>query len=138
MSINSDDYVIVKTTASKSGADKQVEGYFYIVELGKNFFKLGWSATQQRMFDYITEEYAEKNRSDFPDIEFYTSPYCRYLSIRKIKKIKLFEEKIKALINESEICQTYDCNSGSDIREYFGCNSFDDLFSSIVEEINKH
>ena len=32
------------------------------------------------------------------------------------------------MINESEICQTYDCNSGSDIREYFGCNSFDDLF----------
>lgn len=138
MSNNSDDYVLIKTTASKSSIDKQIEGYFYIVELGKNFFKFGFSSNQQRIFDYITEEYATNNRLEFPDIEFYTSPHCRYLSIRKIKNITLFEEKIKSLLNESTICQTYDCAIGTDIREYFCCDSFDVLFSLIVDEINKH
>lgn len=137
-SINSDDYVLVKTTASKSGIDKQIEGYFYIVELGKNFFKFGWSSNQQRIFDYITEEYTKNNKLEFPDIKFYTSPHCRYLSIRKIKKITLFEEQIKTLLNESNICQTYDCLTGTDIREYFYCESFDELFRSIVDKINEH
>lgn len=138
ISINSDDYVLIKTTASKSSIDKQIEGYFYIVELGKFFFKFGFSSNQQRIFDYITEEYTKNNRLDFPDIEFYTSPHCRYLSIRKIKNITYFEEKIKTLLNESTICQTYDCLHGTNIREYFCCNSFDELFSLIVHEINKH
>uniref|UniRef100_A0A6C0E512 Uncharacterized protein n=1 Tax=viral metagenome TaxID=1070528 RepID=A0A6C0E512_9ZZZZ len=138
LSINSDDYVIIKTTASKSGIDKQVEGYFYIVELGNKFFKFGFSGNQQRIFDYITEEYVNKNRLDYPDIEFHTTPHCRYLSIQKIKKIKLFEEKIKSLVNESTICQTYDCLNGIDIREYFLCDNFDQLFALIINEINEH
>ena len=137
-SINSDDYVLIKTTASKSGLDKQIEGYFYIVELGINFFKFGFSSNQQRIFDYITDEYSKNTRSEFSDIEFHANPHCRYLSIRKIKKITLFEEKIKSLINESNICQTYDCSNGTDIREYFCCNDFDKLFNSIVDEINEH
>ena len=138
ISINSDDYVLIKTTASKSSIDKQVEGYFYIVELGRNFFKFGFSANQQRIFDYITEEYTKSNKLEFPDIEFHTSPHCRYLSIRKIKKITLLEEKIKSLVNESNICQTYDCSIGNDIREFFTCEQFDELFGFIVSEINAH
>ena len=138
ISINSEDYVIIKTTASKSVIDKQIEGYFYIVELGKNFFKFGFSSNQQRIFDYITEAYTRKHKSEFPDINFFTSPHCRYLSIRKIKNITFFEEKMKSLINESTICQTYDCLQGVDIREYFYCNSFDDLFPLIINEINQH
>ena len=138
MSINSDDYVLIKTTASKSPTDKQVEGYYYIVELGKNFFKAGYSINQQRIFEYITEESANQNRSDFPDIDFHTNPHCRYLSIRKIKNIKLLEEKIKSLLNESTICQTYDCLQGTDIREYFCCNSFNDLYGLIISEITAH
>lgn len=136
--LSSDDYVLVKTTASKSCTDKQIEGYFYIVELGKNFFKLGFSTNQQRIFDYITDDYTKNNRLEFPDIDFHTSPYCRYLSIRKIKNITLFEEKIKSLLIESTICQTYDCLNGTDIREYFYCESFNDLFRLIVNEINNH
>jgi hypothetical protein len=138
ISNNSDDYVLIKTTASKSDIDKQIEGYFYIVELGKNFFKIGFSSNQQRIFDYITEKYKNDLKIDFPDIEFYTNPYCRYLSIQKIKNIRLLEEKIKSLIKESIICQTYDCSNGTDIREYFWCDSFNDLFSSVVDEINAH
>jgi hypothetical protein len=138
MSINSDDYVLIKTTASKSDIDKQIEGYLYIIELGKNFFKFGFSSNQQRIFDYITEKYSSYNIKDFPEIEFHINPYCRYLSIKKIKNIKLLEEKIKSLIVESTICQTYDCSNGIDIREYFSCNYFNDLFSLIIDEINKH
>jgi hypothetical protein len=137
-SINSDDYVLIKTTASKSGVDKQIEGYFYIIELGPNFFKFGYSSNQQRIFDYITEEEEKKIRLEFSDIEFHTNPHCRYLSIRKIKKITLLEEKIKSLINESNICQTYDCLNGTDIREFFFCDHFDELFCLIIDEINKH
>lgn len=138
MSINSDDYVLIKTTAAKSSVDKQIEGYFYIVELGKNFFKFGFSSNQQRIFDYITEEYANQNRLEFPDIDFHTNPYCRYLSIRKMKNITLFEEKIRSLLNESTICQTYDCLTGTNIREYFCCNSFDELYCLIVNNVNEH
>ena len=138
ISNNSDDYVLIKTTASKSSIDKQLEGYFYIVELGKNFFKFGFSSNQQRIFDYITEEYTKSNKLEFPDIEFHTSPHCRYLSIRKIKKITLLEEKIKSLVNESNICQTYDCSIGNDIREFFTCEQFDELFVFIISEINAH
>ena len=138
ISINSDDYVLIKTNASKSSIDKQVEGYFYIVELGRNFFKFGFSANQQRIFDYITEEYTKSNKLEFPDIEFHTSPHCRYLSIRKIKKITLLEEKIKSLVNESNICQTYDCSIGNDIREFFTCEKFDELFVFIISVINTH
>ena len=139
ISSNSDDYVLIKTTASKSDIDKQIEGYFYIVELGKNFFKLGKSSNQNRVFDYIKEEKINQDKLDFDDIEeFHTNPYCRYLSIRKIKNIGMFEEKIKSLINESDICQTYDCLIGSDIREYFKCNNFEKLLISIVNTLNEH
>ena len=137
-SINSDDYVIIKTTASKSSIDKQIEGYFYIVELGKEFFKFGFSSNQQRIFDYITEKSTKSNKLEFPDIEFHTSPHCRYLSIRKIKNITLLEQKIKSLVNESNICQTYDCLNGNDIREFFTCDQFDKLFVFIINEINAH
>ena len=138
-SINSDDYVIIKPTACKnSSPDKQIDGYFYIVELGKNFFKFGYSSNQQRIFDYIKEEYIERHRLEFPDIELHTSPHCRYLSIRKIKNITFFEEKIKSLINDSVICQTYDCLHGNNIREYFCCNSFDKLLCLIIDTLNEH
>ena len=138
ISINSDDYVLIKTTASKSIIDKQVEGYFYIVELGKNFFKFGFSSNQKRIFDYIKEKLTKSNKLNFPDIEFHTSPHCRYLSIRKIKKITLLEEKIKTLVNGSKICQTYDCLIGNNIREFFTCEKFDELFVFIISEINTH
>lgn len=135
---NSDDYVLVKSTACKSDIDKQIEGYFYIVELGKNFFKFGYSTNKTRVFDYVNEKNEKDNREDFSDIEFHTNPYCRYLSIRKMKNITFFEEKIKTLINESNICQTYDNMNGTDIREFFYCNYFDELFYLIIDEINKH
>ena len=137
-SINSDDYVLIKTTASKSCSDKKIEGYYYIVELGEKFFKFGYSTTQQRIFDYISEEYIEKERADFPEIEFHNNPHCRYLSLRKIKNIIILEEKIKSLLIESTFCQTYDCLQGPDIREYAYCDSFDDLFCLILNEINNH
>jgi hypothetical protein len=138
MSTNSDDYVLIRTTASKSTVDKHIDGYFYIIELGKNFFKFGISTTQTRIFDYITGEFSKSYRSDFNEIEFHKIPHCRYLSIQKIKNIKLFEETIKTIINESTICETYDCLIGNNIREYFCCNHFDELFCLIINEIDKH
>ena len=138
MSDNSDDYVLIKTTASKSPEDKEIDGYFYIIELGPNFFKLGYSSTQQRVFDYKKEEKSNKIREEFPDIKLHTSPHCRYLSIQKIKKITLFEQKIKCIINESINCQTYDNTNGNDIREFFICKNFDELFTIIIDEFNNH
>lgn len=138
LSINSDDYVLIKTTASKSSDDKQILGYFYIVELGKNFFKFGYSTTQNRIFDYINEKYTEENKSDFPDIDFHKNPHCVYLSLTQIKNITLLEEKIKIFINESIICQTYNDKNGTDIREFFECDRFNELYNLIVDEINNH
>jgi hypothetical protein len=135
---DSDDYVLIKTTASKSSIDKQIEGYFYIVELGKNFFKLGFSTNQQRIFDYITEAEQQKIEAEFDDVVFHASPHCRYLSLRKRKNITSLEEKIKSLVNESTICQTYDCKQGTGVREYFCCNSFDELLHLIIDEITNH
>jgi hypothetical protein len=133
---NSDDYVLTKTSASRSPEDKQIEGYFYIIELGKNFFKLGYTTNQQRLFNYITEESLEKRKTEFPEIEFHAIPSCKYMPIQKMKKIKLLEEKIKSLINDSILCQTYECEKGSDIREYFYCQDFDKLLPLIEYEIN--
>jgi len=136
---NSDEYVLIKPTASKNSVEKQLEGYFYIVELGYNFFKLGFSTNQSRIFDYTGEQEKTKNGEDFPHVDFHKNPCCRYVSLCKIKKIKLFEEKIKSVINESSICTTYECrNSPADIREYFMCDSFNELFVSITDEIKKH
>ena len=138
VAINSDDYVLIKTTASKSDIDKQIDGYFYIIELGTNFFKLGYSANKQRIFDYDKEKNVTKYKSEFPDIEFHKNPYCRYSSIHKIKNITLLEEKIKTLINESAICQTYDNLHGNDIREFFNCNNYEILHKLIINEIDNH
>ena len=138
LSINSDEYVVIKTTASKSACDKQIVGYFYIVELGKNFFKFGYSTNQNRIFDYIKEKNTKENRLDFPDIDFHKNPHCVYLSMTQIKNITLLEEKIKSLINESSICQTYDEKNGTDIREFFECDSFQELYNLILDEINSH
>jgi len=136
--LDSDDYVLIKTTAEKSGEDKQIDGYFYIIKLADNFYKLGIGENQTRIFDYITEEYKNKIRLQFPDINLYISPHCRYLSIKKLKKIKLFEEKIKTLVNESDICQSYNCLHGTDIREYFECDQIDILINLIIDESNNH
>ena len=138
LSINSDEYVVIKTTASKSSSDKQIVGYFYIVELGKNFFKFGISTNQNRIFDYMKEKNTKDNRLDFPHIDFHKNPHCVYLSMTQIKNITLLEEKIKSLINESSICQTYNCTNGTDIREFFECVSFDELYNLILDEINSH
>jgi hypothetical protein len=137
-SLDSDEYVLIKTTASKSDIDKQIDGYFYIVDLGSKFFKFGYSEYQQRVFDYTKEETVTKYKSDFPDIEFHKYPYCRFLSISKIKNITLLEEKIKTLINESAFCQTYDNQNGNDIREFFICYNYDTLHNLIIDEINNH
>ncbi len=140
MSDNSDEYVIISPSACKtSSPTKTIQGHFYIVELAKNFFKLGQSATQQRIFDYNTDKYKESQKEEFPDIDFYDNPHCRYLSLEKIKNVKVLELKIKALINESTLCQTYDEKNGEDIREYFLCNNnFEKLYDEIINEINEH
>jgi len=138
-SSNSDDYVLIKPTASRKAVDNHQDGYFYIVELGTKFFKLGFSSTQSRIFDYMTEKEKSKNSEDFPHVDFHQTPCCRYISLSKLKKIKLFEETIKSVINESSICTTYEHKSSpADIREYFMCDLFDELFVSITDEINKH
>ena len=50
----------------------------------------------------------------------------------------MLEEKIKTLINESAICQTYDNQNGNDIREFFICYNYDTLHNLIIDEINNH
>ena len=66
-------------------------------------------------------------------------PLLGDLSLEKIKNVKVLELKIKALINESTLCQTYDEKNGEDIREYFLCNNnFEKLYDEIINEINEH
>ena len=136
---DSDKYVIINPSAYKtSSPTKSIQGYFYIIELAKDFFKIGQSTTQQRVFDYNKDAEKQKNKKDFPDIEFYDNPYCRYLSLEKVKNVKCLELTIKKCINESIDCQTYDEKIGEDIREYFLCNNFEKLYDEIINEINDH
>ena len=138
-SSNSDDYVVITSTASKKSVGNHQDGYFYIVELGTNFFKLGFSSKQSRIFDYMTEKEKSKYIKDFPHVDFNKVACCRYISLLKFKKIKLLEETIKSIINESSSCTTYEHKSSpADIREYFMCDTFDKLYVSITDEINKH
>lgn len=136
MSDNPDEYVLVKTTASKSVKNKKIEGYFYIIELGKNFFKLGYSSKQTRIYDYLNEMDTLKN--EFPDIIFHNYPHCIYLTLKKIINITSLEQTIKTIVNESTICQTYDNQHGTDIREYFCCDNIITLLNDIKQQIQLH
>jgi len=139
LSNNPDDYVIVNSTASKTTTQtKVIMGHFYIVELAKNFFKLGQSSTHKRVFDYNTEKYKESLKEEFPDINLYNNPICRLLTTEKIKNVKGLEQNIKVLINDSPICPTYDEKNGCDIREYFLCNNFNVLYEEIINKIHEH
>jgi hypothetical protein len=136
MPILPDEYVQMKPTATKSISDKKIEGYFYIIELGQHFFKLGYSNKQTRIFDYLSE--IPDLKLEFPDIIFHDDPHCRYLSIKKINNITVLEQKIKTMLNESVLCQTYDNKNGTDIREYFQSDTFDKLLNEIKTQITIH
>jgi hypothetical protein len=133
-----DEYVPVRNTATKSLKEMKIEGYLYFNELGVNFFKFGIGKTQGRVFDYVKKKNYSDLKIEFPDISFHQNPHCKYLSLNKIKNFTVLEQKIKCIINESVLCETYDNENGMDIREYFQCNKFDELFPEILKEIYNH
>ena len=130
--------MLVKSTAAKSEIDKQVAGYYYIIEVGKNLYKAGYSSTQTRIYDYNLQESIDNLQEDFPDVKMHDNPDCVYLTLNKINNITCLEQDVKAILVESTKCQTYNNKQGTDIREYFFSTQFDNLLIDIKEKIQTY
>lgn len=128
-----DKYFIVESTAQKTESDKKLEGYFYICNLGENFYKLGEFANRERIFDYNNDKKISDLRKEFPDEIIYEKPTVIFPILDKIINIKLKEQEIKCFINDCDNCITYDA-IGGDIREYFHCDKF---YEIVLPEIKK-
>jgi hypothetical protein len=132
--LDPDKYFIVESSAQKSEIDKKLEGYFYICNVGKDFYKLGIFTNRDRIFDYNNEKNIDVLKNDFKEENIYEKPTIILPILDKIPNIKLKEQEIKCFINDSENCITYDANIGEDIREYFHCNNF---YEYILPEIKR-
>ena len=132
--LDPDKYFIVESSAQKSEIDKKLEGYFYICNVGKDFYKLGIFTNRDRIFDYNNEKNIDVLKNDFKKEIIYEKPTIILPILDKIPNIKLKEQEIKCFINDSENCITYDANIGEDIREYFHCNNF---YEYILPEIKR-
>jgi len=136
-SINSDDYVLVKTTAQKSKEEKLLDGHFYLVEIGNKFYKYGFEEkdNDKRTTSYSNKEYLESIKIEFSEEIIYDIPILLFKTIAKVKNIRAFEQHIKYTINSLDDCQTYDCGIGNNIREYFHCeNIYNSVLPSIINE----
>jgi hypothetical protein len=134
---NPDEYVLVQSSAQKSTGEKKLDGYPYIICIGRNFYKLGFESTQTRIYDYNKTEKIEENKIAFPEEEIYEKPFLVYLSLHKIPNIRGLEQNIKSIVNNSDICETYDAQGG-DIREYFHCDNFYQVLPLIIKEIENY
>ena len=133
---NSDEYVVIKTTAQKSTEVKKLIGYFYICCIGENFYKFGYCTTHTRYLKYGESENIKSTREDFISETIFENPYMIYVSLNKILNVQELEQSIKSLINDDTDCVTYEA-PGDDIREYFHCDNFyTTIFPKILSEIN--
>ena len=131
-----DEYFVVNSTAKKSDGEKILEGYFYIAEIGKNFYKFGISCNKVRVYDYIKETNVEEIQNKYPFENKHKNAFLVFLSLHKLKNVKAIEQNVKGIISENEYCVTYDTKNGNDIMEYFHCDSFyEDLFPEILKEL---
>jgi hypothetical protein len=136
-SINSDDYVLVKTTAQKTKEEKLLDGHFYLLEIGNNFYKYGFEEkdNDKRTTSYSNKEYLDSIKVEFSEEKIHDNPIIIFKTITKIKNIRAFEQNIKYTINSLDDCQTYDCGIGNNIREYFHCdNIYNNVLPSIINE----
>lgn len=122
-----------KISKSNDGFDKkEKDGYFYIIRLSTkhNFYKLG-IGMQTRIYDHGSEN--SSLRREFSDeIDFDAVPHGVYVPLTRFNNIRLFEETIKAHINDSILCSTLNCEKGTDIREEFYCNDINELLKEIA------
>jgi hypothetical protein len=137
---NPDEYTVINSTAQKSITEKRLNGYFYIIEVGKNFYKFGFFENKNRIFSYNDDNNIEKIKQNFPDESIYNEPNMMFLPLHKISNIRGFEEKIKCIVNDSSSCITYDTVKGNNnIREYFHCEQFHKkLLPEIKQELENH
>lgn len=135
-----DEYVLVNSSAKKSTIEKKLNGYFYIIEVGKKFYKFGYFENKNRIFSYNDDNNIEKTKKDFPDESIHNNPNMLFFPLHKISNIRGFEEKIKCVINDLESCTTYDTiKSKNNIREYFHCEQFHEkLLPEIKKELANH
>jgi hypothetical protein len=133
---DSDEYCVVNSSAKKSDGEKILEGYFYIAEIGINFYKFGISSNKTRIYDYIKETTVEEIQQKYPFENQHKNAFLVFLSLHKLKNVMAIEQNVKAIICESEYCVKYDTKNGNDIMEYFHCDSFyEDLFPEILKEL---
>ena len=132
---NSDEYVVIKTTAQKSIEVKKLIGYFYICCVGENFYKFGYCTTHTRYLKYGESDDIKSTRTDFNEEKIYDNPYMIYVSLNKISNVQALEQNIKCIVNDKD-CVTYE-GQGDDIREFFHCDNFyTTIYPKILNEIN--
>jgi len=133
---NSDEYVVIKTTAQKSTEVKKLTGYFYICCVGENFYKFGYCSDHKRYLKYGESDEIKLTREKFNEEIIFENPYMIYVSLNKICDVKILEQSIKSLINDDTNCVTYEA-PGDDIREYFHCDNFyTTIYPKILSEVN--
>ena len=117
---NPDDYVVVTSTSNKQrDKNKNLSGYFYVTNVGKNFYKFGISSTHKRIWEHGYNKTIKKCKTDFLDIIIYEKPITVILPLTKIENVNVLEQEIKCFINNNSQCITYDNKTGDDIREIF-------------------
>ena len=115
---------------------KDLDGYFYIVEYGENFYKFGISENQKRIYDHNVSNKVEQVKQKFPEEKYHKNSFIVFYSLHKIKNVKSIEQNIKYLVSNNEYCSTYDTLNGDDIMEYFHCDTFYiNLFPEILKEL---
>ena len=131
---NSDEYVVIKTTAQKSTEVKKLTGYIYICCVGENFYKFGYCTAHTRYLKYGESDDIKSTRADFISETIFENPYMIYVSLNKISNVQGLEQNIKCIINDN--CVTYQ-GQGDDIREFFHCDNFyTTIYPIILSEIN--
>ena len=108
--------------------------------VGENFFKLGITTNQTRIWDHGSSGKITECKKDFPTITIYSKPSLIFLTLYKIKNIQQLEEEIKSLLIENHkkaLCKTYDTKKGDDIREYFYTEHLDIIKKEMDDTIKR-
>jgi len=136
---NPDNYTVVTSSSNKtSKKNKNISGYFYVIEIGENFYKFGQSSNRTRIWSYANNTTIKKHKKKYKDINIYDKPFVKYLSLTKINRIHEFEQEFKSYINENTRCQTYDHIKGNDILEYFKTKKWKKIEIEIKNKIQKY
>jgi len=129
--VDSEPFVIVKSSNKKKVSTKPITGELYIIALGVDseakdniFFKFGYvekAANVIKRYHNMNDKKKRKILDDFHDIELFERAYIAYQTLSGIEGPKELEARISSYINNSPQYNVYHNKNGNDIREYFTC-----------------